>query len=55
MKIISEVVLSVKANNMKAMDCEQLPVEVGKLEESKQQGTFEWVDSVLVGSMTRGS
>ena len=53
-KIISEVVLSVRANNMRVMECEQLLVEVGKLEDSKQ-GTFEWVDSVLVGAMTRGS
>ena len=53
-KIISGVVLSVRANNMRVMECKQLLVEVGKLEDSKQ-GTFEWVDSVLVGAMTRGS
>ena len=53
-KIISEVVLSVRANNMRVMECEQLLVEVGKLEDGKQ-GTFKWVDSVLVGAMTRGS
>ena len=47
-KIISEVVLSVRANNMRVMECEQLLVEVGKLEDSKQ-GTFEGMDSVLVG------
>jgi hypothetical protein len=53
-KIISEVVLSVRANIMRGMECEQLLVEVAKLEDSKQ-GTFKWVDSVLVGAMTRAT
>ena len=34
MKIISVVVLSVRANNMRVMECEQVLVEVGKLEDS---------------------
>jgi len=53
-KIISEVVLSVRATNIRVLECEQLLMEVGRLDDNKQ-GTFEWVDSVLVGAMTRGS
>ena len=34
MKIISVVVLSVRANNMRVMECEQVLVEVGELEDS---------------------
>ena len=49
-KIFSAVVPSARPPNIRVVECEQLLLEVGRLEDSKQ-GTFELVDSGLVRIM----
>ena len=53
-KIINEVILSVRSTNIAISECEQFLVELGRLG-SVQQGTFEWVDSILVQAMQSGN
>ena len=54
LKVLNEVILSVRSTNIGKSPCEQFLMELGKLD-SVQQGTFEWVDSLLVRAMERGN
>ena len=52
-KIINEVILGVRSTNIAINECEQFLVELGRLG-SVQQGTFEWVDSLVVRALELG-
>ena len=54
LKVLNEVILSVRSTNIGKSPCEQFLMELGKLD-SVQQGTFEWVDSLLVRAVERGN
>ena len=54
LKIINEVIISVRSTNSRVLECEQFLRELSQLD-SVQKGTFEWISSVLVTAMEKGN
>ena len=54
LKILNEVIVSVRSTNIRTSDCEQFLREISQLD-NVQKGTFEWISSVLVTAMEKGN